>query len=224
MQKIYGYKLEDVEGLALAIKNSSTKNLTELFSEYAVSVGKAKGTVRNLYYALVKLCETDQDFCNKYFNGKPPVAQKPQSFTKAQEDWLLKEVTEQKNKGRSVRSIINQLAGGDLKLALRYQNKYRSLLVKHPQKAQAYHALSIEQPSVSIEPTIPEVQLVRLKREINGLVSRISQKIRQENQHLKSRIAYLQAENLRLNNLLYGQTRTESLDFFRTPPTENAIQ
>jgi hypothetical protein len=63
MEKIYGYKEKDVIGLAEFLKKKGTLNLSETFVEYGRENGKAKGTVRNLYYALAKRSNFDKEFC-----------------------------------------------------------------------------------------------------------------------------------------------------------------
>lgn len=226
MQKIYGYKESDVTGLAEFLTNNPEKPLSKVFEEYAVSVGKAKGTVRNLYYALIKLCSDNVEFCNKYFNGNPPKAEHSKAFTPEQEDWLLQKVITEKNKGRSVRSVINQISNGNMKLALRYQNKYRSLLVSKPEKVSAMDKKVNER---YCEPQkkemISETQMLKLKKEINALVERISDKIKKENNYLKARNSYLQAENIRLNNLLYGESaQAKAVKYFSSPPSQNTVQ
>ena len=71
MEKIYGYKEKDVLGLAEFIKNRGNASLSSVFEKYGLASGKAKGTVRNLYYALAKFSSENQEFCDKYLDGKP---------------------------------------------------------------------------------------------------------------------------------------------------------
>ena len=123
MQKIYGYKQQDVIELAKSLSQMKNKNLPQLFNEFSAKTGKAVGTVKNLYYALVKLSNDDQDFCNRYLGGKPLKAEKSAPFTKEKEEWLVGEIVKGVKDGKSVRAIVCELASGDLKLALRYQNK-----------------------------------------------------------------------------------------------------
>ena len=204
MEKIYGYKRTDVIGLANFINATGESLPSKIFEGYAVQTGKAQGTVRNLYYALIKHCKTNKDFCNKYFNGNPPKAESPLSFTCEQEDWLLEKVVSGVESGKSVRSITYELAGGDAKLALRYQNKYRSLLVSKPQKVAAL-SCKLKKQSPPVSQLIPESLIFKLKKEINGLVEKISQKTKKENDYLRARNTFLQAENIRLNTILYGK-------------------
>ena len=211
MEKIYGYKEKDVIQLAKFINGRKDKTLTKTFNEFAVEHGKSKGTVRNLYYALAKLSNKDQEFCDKYLNGQPIFVSEVENFSKEQERELVKKVLLLKHQGKSVRNAINLLANGDAKLALRYQNKYRNfiktkreelnLLIEEIKKE---NGITIELETIKTQEYFNEFQLKRLKAEINGLVSRISQDLQKENQALKERINFLQSENLKLNRLLYG--------------------
>lgn len=211
MEKIYGYKEKDVIQLAKFISERKDKTLTKTFKEFAVEHGKSKGTVRNLYYALAKLSNKDQEFCDKYLNGQPIFVSEVENFSKEQEKELVKKVLLLKHQGKSVRNAINILANGEAKLALRYQNKYRNfiktkreelnLLIEEIKKE---NGITIELETIKTQEYFNEFQLKRLKTEINGLVSRISQELQKENQMLKERINFLQNENLKLNRLLYG--------------------
>ena len=211
MEKIYGYKEKDVIQLAKFISERKDKTLTKTFKEFAVEHGKSKGTVRNLYYALAKLSNKDQEFCDKYLNGQPIFVSEVENFSKEQEMELVKKVLLLKHQGKSVRNAINLLANGEAKLALRYQNKYRNfiktkreelnLLIEEIKKE---NGVTIELETIKTQEYFNDFQLKRLKAEINGLVSRISQDLQKENQMLKERINFLQNENLKLNRLLYG--------------------
>ena len=86
MEKIYGYKQDDVELLAEYLKNRRGGSLSKAFSEYGALHNKAKGTVRNLYYALAKKSVEDEQFCNKYFDGVPIKVSKIVEFDLDEDD------------------------------------------------------------------------------------------------------------------------------------------
>ena len=92
MEKMYGFKEKDVIGLAELIKNRGEKTLTEVFNEYSLINGKAKGTVRNLYYALAKKSATDKEFCQKYLDGKPLEVSQIVQFDGEQERDLIRKI------------------------------------------------------------------------------------------------------------------------------------
>ncbi len=132
MEKIYGYKERDIVGLAEFLKSRGSESLTKVFESYALKYGKAKGTVRNLYYALAKLSKEDQRFCQEYLGGQPISVSPIIEFDDGEERSLIKKIISAKCDGKSVRRAINDLAEGDSKRALRYQNKYRNAIKNKP--------------------------------------------------------------------------------------------
>ena len=133
MEKMYGYKEKDVVGLAQFLCGRENQPLSRTFEEYASVSKKAKGTVRNLYYALAKLSQTDKQFCDKYLSGKSLTVNKIVEFSDCEERQLIKKILLAKSKGLSVRSEIMRLSGGDGKIALRLQNKYRNAVKNKPE-------------------------------------------------------------------------------------------
>ncbi len=174
--KIYGFNENDANGLIQYLKENQGKSKVSVFSDYATKIGKSKGTIRNLYYAIVK---AQKGLDDSFFKVK-----RIERFNPLDEKNLIDKVNAERQKGRSVRSIINQMANGDDVLFLRYQNKYRNYLKK-------------TKPSISNskKPRINEVQLKRLKSEINGLVERLLFKERQENARLIKLVKTLEDEN-----------------------------
>lgn len=215
MNKIYGYKTEDVALLAQYIKNRGNASLTSIFNEYASNHGKAKGTVRNLYYALAKKSVEDGEFCQKYLAGEPIKVSKIVEFDEKEERQLIKSILLAQNKGKSVRSFIMELSNGHSKTALRYQNKYRNAIKNKPQLLQSI-IKELEQENEgfcanNINKTLSnrkenDEKIQRLKHDIDLLVEKIAIDIRKENQLLKERVVSLEKENLRLLKLVYGNS------------------
>ena len=212
MEKIYGYKESDMTELAEFLRGRKNEPLTKTFEAFAQSSGKAKGTVRNLYYALAKLSASDKRFCDEHLGGKALKVNVIEEFDAREEAEMLKKVLTGVKDGKSVRKCIAEITDGDAKRALRYQNKYRSVLAKKPElvakivgeiKEETGETVNVGQKSDKL-PEIPEFQFERLTREINGLVERISLKTRRENEYLKGKIEKREAENLRLSAILYG--------------------
>ena len=225
MNKIYGYKQADVIGLAKFIKEKKGLNLTETFIKFAQKTGKAKGTIRNMYYALVKHSLTDKEFTKKYLGGTPLAVNKIVEFDEKTEQNLIEQILILKSQGKSVRGAILELANGDSTLALRYQNKYRNILKNQPERIkERAKELGIKEIKPSKLDKIPEVQYLRLKQEIDGLVDRISLKINTENQILRERISMLEAENDRLNKQVYSNFNSNSaLGYLKKGKDKKAI-
>ena len=212
MDKIYGFKQKDIEQLIGRLENRKEKPLSRVFEEFAEQTGKSKGTVRNMYYALAKKSREDGAFADKYLGGKPISVQKIAEFKEGEERELIKKVLLGRKEGKSARRVIHELAEGDEKKALRFQNKYRNVL-KHNQPLLGELSAEIRSESgVSVEAIgvrsntkmVSDVMLKRLQNEINALIDRISGKLKRENAYLRSRLGELEVENMRLKNVLYG--------------------
>lgn len=232
MGKIYGYKENDIKGLAEFLSKNKGKTLSTVFAEYGLKIGKAKGTVRNMYYALAKHSLSDQEFCNKYLGGSPLSVSKIIEFGRSEERLLVKKILLGKRDGKSARSIIMEMANGDIKLALRYQNKYRNAIKNNPHLiAEIISEIRSDGRGEVTAPerkltgvSINEIQFKRLKNEIDNLVNRISLKIRKENEYLKSRVASLELENVRYRNILYGNSKAlDAIKFIGKYQDENVL-
>ena len=229
MEKIYGYKEKDIVGLAKFLKERGEESLSSTFTKYALINGKAKGTVRNLYYALAKRSNIDKSFCDKYLGGKPLAINNISEFDSIEEKNLIKQILVERQEGKSVRSVIMKLAKGDAKLALRYQNKFRNVVKNKPSLISEIVSEIKEEGKIDIikgvdkpcTSPISEQQFNRLKTEIDSLIIRISSKLKKENEYLKERIGVLENENLKLMSILYGKENHSAKRYFKpTKPKE----
>ena len=135
MRKINGYTEEEAKCLVEFIKEGRQKGktLTYLFETYGLQNGRAKGSVRNYYYTLMKNEKGDERIV-KLLDGSELSVEKIKEFTEEETDRVLRSILEEKSKGLSVRRAIFNLSGGDDKLMLRLQNKYRNTLKKEPDR------------------------------------------------------------------------------------------
>ena len=138
MQKINGYTEDEAKELVEFIEDGKRggRTLTSLFAEYGQRKGRAKGSVRNYYYALMKN-QTDDERIVKLLDGKRLTVGKIRAFTDEEADEAIRSILKEKAKGLSVRKAIFRISGGDDKLTLRLQNKYRNTLKKNPEKIAA---------------------------------------------------------------------------------------
>ena len=188
MNKINGYTEEEAKRLVKYITDGKKAGapLSGLFAEYAKKTGRAKGSVRNYYYALLR--STGDSRVKEMLSGKDLKAEKILPFSEEETDKILKEILVQKSKGISVRKAVLKLAGGDDKLMLRYQNKYRNVLGKQPER---------------IERLMRECGLNsgedgarrRIEEEINGLYDKLASSLKEENKRLTTLIKRLTDEN-----------------------------
>jgi hypothetical protein len=135
MNKINGYTEEEAKTLVEYIKEGKKKGktLTYLFASYGLAHGRAKGSVRNYYYALMKNEKKDERIV-RLLDGSELSVEKIREFSPEETDEILRSILREKSKGLSVRRAIFNLSSGDDKLMLRLQNKYRNTLKKEPEK------------------------------------------------------------------------------------------
>ncbi len=198
MNKINGYTEEEAKSLVryICTGRNAGKTLSGLFASYAEKTGRAKGSVRNYYYALLK--SRDDDRVKKILQGTGLQAGKIVPFSESETDEMLKAVLEQKSKGVSVRKAVLNLSEGDDKLMLRYQNKYRNVLTKQPER--------IERLMRECGIDGADGMRKKLEEEINGLYDRLAKSLKDENKRLLAVVKKLTDEN----NLLRLQLRNLS--------------
>ena len=188
MNKINGYTEEEAQSLVHYIcegrKHGAT--LSGMFEGYAQKTGRAKGSVRNYYYALLR--SSGDDRVRAMLRGTGLKAEKIIQFSEKETDDMLKAILTQKSKGISVRRAVLNLSKGDDKLMLRYQNKYRNVLTKQPERLQRLMR------ECGIESGVDEARK-QLEDEINGLYDRLASSLKEENKKLTSIIKKLTDEN-----------------------------
>ncbi len=188
MNKINGYTEEEAIGLIEYIyegKNAG-KTLSYLFETYGSEHSRAKGSVRNYYYAFLK--KQDDARVKKILEGKDLHAGTIKPFTEEETDALLEKVIEGRKRGLSVRRSISEASGGDEKLMLRMQNKYRNLLKKQPERVEkAAKAAGM----TTVNPFLQK----RLEREIDALYARIAEELKRENERLKAELEELRKQD-----------------------------
>ena len=135
MQKINGYTEDEARELIDFVENGKRagKTLTALFAAFGESHGRAKGSVRNYYYALMKNEQGDNRIV-QLLDGRKLTVGKIRAFSEEEADETIRSILKERAKGMSVRKAIFQLSGGDDKLMLRLQNKYRNTLKKEPER------------------------------------------------------------------------------------------
>lgn len=198
MNKINGYTEEEAKSLVhfICTGRKSGKTLSGMFEDYANKTGRAKGSVRNYYYALLRSCGDER--VKKLLRGTGLKAEKIAAFSEEETDAMLKAILTQKSRGISVRRAVLNLSGGDDKLMLRYQNKYRNVLAKQPERLK----------KLMRECGINDTDDVRkkLEDEINGLYDRIASSLKDENKRLTTTIKKLMDENALLRLQIKNMT------------------
>lgn len=187
MNKINGYTEEEAKRLVEYISDGKRagKTLSGLFAQYAQKTGRAKGSVRNYYYNLLR--STGDARVKKLLSGKNLKAEKIVPFTDEETDEILKEILMQKSRGVSVRRAVLNLSKGDDKLMLRYQNKYRNVAIKQPER--------IERLMLECGLEGGDLTQKRIEDEINELYDKLASSLKEENKRLTALIKKLTDEN-----------------------------
>ncbi len=187
MNKINGYTEEEAKSLINYVCEgvNSGNTLSGIFASYAKKTGRAKGSVRNYYYALLR--SSGDKRVKELLNGTNLKAEKIVQFSDKETDEILKAILMQKSKGISVRRAVMNLSGGDSKLMLRYQNKYRNVLAKQPEK--------IEKLMKECGLNSSDEARKKLEEEINDLYDRLAGGLKDENKRLTQVIKHLSDEN-----------------------------
>ncbi len=190
MERINGYTKEEAQSLVKFVCEGKVrgKTLTSIFEEYAKSTGRAKGSVRNYYYALLR--STDNAEVRKILQGTDLKAVDVRPFTDEETDKILRAILAQKANGVSVRRAVLNLAAGDDKLMLRYQNKYRNVAAKQPER--------IERLMKEAGYTVTDEGRKAIEEKINSLYEKLNTGLKEENKRLTALIKKLTDENFLL--------------------------
>lgn len=206
MQTIKGYSEEEVRALAGMAESARENNvkLSAVFEAFARDYGRAKGSVRNFYYDFIRMCSSDEQLSSAYFSKLPKVS-RIRSFDEAEARFLVRRILIGKKVNKSVRRTIIELSGGDEKLMLRYQNKYRNIVKSNRALIDEIAAeLGMQEESIisGKSKKVPDITLKQLKSSINALVENIARSAKKENVELKERNRALEAENAALREVL----------------------
>ncbi len=205
MNKINGYTEEEARNLVEYIKEGKQKGktLTYLFETYGLRHGRAKGSVRNYYYALMRNERADERIV-QLLDGSQLSVEKIKEFSPEETEEVLRSILAEKSKGLSVRKAIFNLSKGDDKLMLRLQNKYRNMLKKEPERIAALaEEMGLKEEAERVlganreekGEKLPDRDFLRrrLENEINALYDRLAQGLKEENERLREENARLKA-------------------------------
>ena len=112
-----------------ALARKKGESLSSAFSDMAEKTCRSVNSVRNYYYAQAKTFELVPEVAQKLGIVAGEVRRERfVPFEDSEVRSLIEDVLIAKGRGISVRKAIAAMSGGDEKKALRYQNKYRSVL------------------------------------------------------------------------------------------------
>jgi len=119
-----GWQEREISQLRDAVQTAGGNGepLRGVFDRIGKSLGRKPNSVRNFYYACLKREDADS----------VPHAAPFETFTSEEVRGLMRKVLTARAHGVSVRACVQNMAAGDRKQMLRYQNKYRSVLKTRP--------------------------------------------------------------------------------------------
>ena len=142
---------EDAALLRAALDARRTRlPLKTVFDTIAEQTDRRPNSVRNHYYTQLKPAE------------KAEPAFLP--FSEEETDRLLTTVLLALGSGQSVRACTLDMAGGDTRRMLRYQNKYRALLKAHPERVRAARSALIAEGHSVPDPFVRDPDTPRVRR------------------------------------------------------------
>lgn len=107
-------------------------NLVNIFKLFAQMTGRQPNSVRNYYYLELKELENNKHKRERLkINLKNHSKINQFSFSCGEKKQLILDILKLSSMGYSVRKACLKLAGGDLNLMIRYQNKYRNTLLNN---------------------------------------------------------------------------------------------
>ncbi len=132
--KIYSrWKDEEVKKLFDFIENGRKNNvpLIKLFSQYAHLTGRKPNSVRNYYYIELEALQEDESRTKKLGIDLSIHKKNDQKeFSDDETRELVMKILQMTSKGISVRKACLTLANGDITQMVRFQNKFRTVVVK----------------------------------------------------------------------------------------------
>ncbi|MDY2879380.1 MAG: hypothetical protein SOT34_00350 [Candidatus Borkfalkiaceae bacterium] len=184
------------------------KSLGGVFAEVSKRTGTAKGSVRNLYYKKLKEKAEGSEKTMEFLKNSELKASRVLSFSDEEARQVVRNILLGASKGKSVRRTVAELSHGDEKTALRYQNKYRNMLRNDKETVRSIVGEIRRERGYCFDPYAGKKGkgdlLSCLRREIDGLCTRLAGNVAKENVFLKETVEKLSRENADLRQMLRG--------------------
>lgn len=122
-----GWAPEETELMWSAVQQagSAGQTLKSAFTYVAEKTGRKPDSIRNYYYQSLREEDAPEEL--RAMRAQPFIP-----FAEEDVNALLREILSARAEGVSVRACVQRMGNGDRALALRYQNKYRSILKNRP--------------------------------------------------------------------------------------------
>lgn len=216
MQRLNEKQIQELLKCAYSAINQK-ETLTSVFKFIAQKYSLSPGSVRNVYYKVIKE--------KKIKNLK---AKKVEQFSKQEEEIMLKKILINRKNCSSMRQAFLLSASGDEKLAMRYQNKYCNMLKKQRSTVMREVLLQKKLTGECYNPYISKQnkkQAVKLKCEINQLIKIITEKCAKENALLKKKmIAYQKLQESEIFFKNESTLKSGAKEFFNSSQTKKKLK
>lgn len=139
MEKETGWIKKDILELfdKVGKAKETGKSLNGVFCEMGEKLGHKPNSIRNFYYNFLSLLNNSPSLRKEY--GIDPDGYKKVQFELFKQEEindLVKNILIEYKNGKSVRKTIQEMANGDRQKMLRYQNKYRSMILNHKDRVE----------------------------------------------------------------------------------------
>lgn len=186
-------------------KKANNEPIKSVFEEYAKETGYSMGSIRNFYYKTLKNAVKTPSNLDKLQIPKRLIPAFIEEFSLAEEKDLCYYIIKGVTQGKSVRKTVYELARGNDKLALRYQNKIRNVIKLKPSLIDdAVEKVRLELGyAVNLREKMQKNKDYKnLELQINMMLDKILRSIREETKNLKARAEKLEKENATLKKVV----------------------
>lgn len=203
-----GFNELETKQLIELVKQSkaSGKSMLYAFNVFAKETNKSMGTVRNYYYKTIKKSKASDKLKLKLGIDETLFPTLIKEFNLSEERALLHKVLIKTTLGSSVRKVIIEISGGNEKLALRNQNKYRNLLKTKPNLVNEV-ILEVEKELGTCKNPYVEISnnlnsKLALEESINNLLNELEMESLIKNSALTKKVKELSIQNQKMKELL----------------------
>ena len=204
--KILGWEVNDIANLLFDVQNRSGR-LREVFSAFASTNNRKSDSVRNFFYKFLAYAQKNEVIKDIFVEKGVDFSKLKSHFSEEQTKQLIKNVLS--NSKHSVRKTCFNLANGDEKNMIRFQNKYRNTVKNKPSLVKEVVG-QLDKPNIEV---MPFSGTIMKKTDIEalfwGLVRLVRRQTEQE-EKMKVR-KELEFANNKLTNLTIDSKKKELL-------------
>lgn len=195
-----GWKPYEKDMLLREIQKAEAEGrpVKSVFLKVAEQTGRKPNSIRNYYYMKLK----ENEFVVNRIHSFIP-------FSEEEITQLMEHILTEQAKGKSVRSIATEMAHGDKRMMLRYQNKFRSIVKSNPEIVESVMQKLAESGLDFVNPYEKKRTRSRGKSDMVSILSEMVQNLEAADQDAEAVI-------LCLNNLARAAQKSEKTEHDRS--------